>query len=426
LAPPIGGAAKGYVKRTVGRMQPPDEVVYEFLPPEDDGEAGGGGGEAGKAAAPVSVANAQDVPYIELARREAADAEAKARAAGGPPPRPEYERICGRSDRAHGFEPPEQRLSRLRAEIAELLSSPASDENVPPSGQKSATGAAATSKEGEASEPPGGDPTSVASELQILQERLNGIASDSSVWGSSGTSAKASTGGPPGTISRSLLGQLERLAAGDGRDTTAAAGGGTAGTVTYELSYTPSTSVGADVAKLTALEGSVAEIEKRLGVLEPNCPFTDLQTAITQLQKKFAALDNSKIDTISRRVHVVMGDVDAMLTKKTELEGVKGHHDDHVDQKVSELYEMCHRWTSTAAALPGVLARLQSLKALHQKSASFSQRLAALEAQQEELTKLIEATNTAVQEMGGSLKENIGAMQDNMKSLETKIMKVVK
>merc|ERR1712241_1071706 len=100
-----------------------------------------------------------------------------------------------------------------------------------------------------------------------------------------------------------------------------------------------------------------------------------------------------------------MGDLDQALAKKAEL--VSANADPELDRKVSELYEFCHRWSATAASLPTLVSRLQSLQALHQQSATFAARLTALEEQQVELVKLLETTNRAVQELGVGLKENM-------------------
>eukprot|EP00971_Amphidinium_carterae_P180272 3575604-Amphidinium_carterae.1 len=128
---------------------------------------------------------------------------------------------------------------------------------------------------------------------------------------------------------------------------------------------------------------------------------------------------------VSRRVQVVMSEVDAVLSKKAELQDTK-EADADMERKINELYEFCHCWSATAASLPAMVVRLQSLQALHHQSASFATRLEALESQQDELMKLLETTSAAVQELGASLKDNVTIMRDNMKTLESKMVDVAK
>merc|ERR1712032_78164 len=104
--------------------------------------------------------------------------------------------------------------------------------------------------------------------------------------------------------SGSLLSQLEKLATASG--TKGVSGGD--GRVTYELSYAPSTTAIADSSKIAALESSIADIEKQLGVLDPSCPFTDLQSAVSLLQKRISLLDDKKLESIRNGVDKVSQD----------------------------------------------------------------------------------------------------------------------
>lgn len=286
------------------------------------------------------------------------------------------------------FEPPEQRLARLQAEVSELLKY------------------TEKSKDTGAADILGGDPVAMSTELKVLEQRLAGLAESS--WGRSGGRNQASGYAMPS----SLVSQLERLAS------TGPAAPGSDGQVTSEIHYTPSVASISDGAKLASMESSIAEIEKQLGVLHPSNPFPDLQTAITQLQKRISLLDAQKLETIQKSLDKVLSEVQQVLNKKAELEGTA---DKDLDLKVSQLYDFCHRWSATAASLPLIVARLQSLQALHLQSASFASRLNALEKQQEELARLLETTSEAVQDLHTGLRENISIVKDNMKSLEDKI-----
>lgn len=308
--------------------------------------------------------------------------EANGGAGGKTLARPKREFEVGSS-----FEPPEQRFARLQAEVAELLKY--------------------TEKSKEA-DVLGADPVAMSMELKVLEQRLAGLAESS--WGRSGGRHQASGYAMPS----SLVSQLDRLASGPASTST---GAGADGQVTYEIHYTPSVANISDGAKLASMESSIAEIEKQLGVLQPSNPFPDLQTAIAQLHKRISLLDAIKLETIQKSLDKVLGEVQQVLNKKAELEGT----DKDLDQKVSQLYDFCHRWSATAASLPLIVQRLQSLQALHLQSASFASRLNALEKRQEELARLLETTSEAVQDLHTGLRENMSIVKENMKSLEDKI-----
>ncbi|CAE7286703.1 dctn2 [Symbiodinium natans] len=263
--------------------------------------------------------------FSSFADKEGA-AAAKARAAAKP--RRGYEVA------PPGFEPPEQRLARLQAEVADLLR----------------LAQASAEKEAVAAELLGGDPTEMTAELKVLEKRLAALSEGSAPW--RGAAGKKATGGY--TMPASLIGQLDRLASGQPGPSAGE------GQVTYQINYTPSAASIGDGAKLAAMESSISDIEKQLGVLEPISHFPDLQTAVTQLQKRLALLDAPKLEAITKGVDKVAREVEQVLAKKAQLEGTV---DRDLDHKVSQLYDFCHRWSATAASLPQIVARLQSLQA---------------------------------------------------------------
>lgn len=299
------------------------------------------------------------------------------------------------------FEAPEQRLARLQGEIAEL--------------QQLAT-RTVNQDQGTAAEVLGADPAAVAAELKVLESRLKGLASSAA---SSWTPGQGTSDGHAFSIPQSLASQIQRLASGPGSGPAK----GSDGRVTYEISYVPSTSAIADSAKIAALESTLADMEKRIGVSVAASPFPDLHTAVTRLQGRVELLDPQRVEIVSKNVDKVMKEIDNLLTKKVELEGTG---DKELGKKVNQLYDFCHRWSATAASLPAIVARLHSLQALHQQSATFSSRLVALEKQQDELTKLLETTSTAVQHLGVGLQENMAIVSENMRSLEEKMSKVAR
>mmetsp|Transcript_113147 Transcript_113147/g.292663 ORF Transcript_113147/g.292663 Transcript_113147/m.292663 type:complete len:376 (-) Transcript_113147:227-1354(-) len=363
-----------------------EEAVFEYTPEPAAAAGGGRQDRAGGGGITISVNGGGGAGSVGLRRQ-----------------RTEYE-AYGASN-LRGFEPPEQRLSRLTAEVADLIKLTESQKS-----QEAAKNAAGASI--------GGDPAAVQAELRVLEQRLGGLARDG-VGAVRSADAQTSAVGS-GATAGSLAVQLERLAAGGGATFSAGSG---EGRVTYEISYAPTASSVSDESKIAALENTVAGIEKQLGVFDQGCPFADLQTATMQVQRRISSLDSQKIDAIRSGVHKTMSEVDAVLQKRSELEGVSADPD--LDRKANELFEFCHRWNAVAPSLPTIVQRLQSLQALHQESSSFTSRLAALETQQEELAKLLETTNTAVEELGTTLQSNMAIVRDSMRALEEKVTKVV-
>eukprot|EP00927_Polykrikos_kofoidii_P071966 TRINITY_DN68143_c0_g1_i1.p1 TRINITY_DN68143_c0_g1~~TRINITY_DN68143_c0_g1_i1.p1 ORF type:complete len:394 (+),score=59.03 TRINITY_DN68143_c0_g1_i1:132-1313(+) len=386
-----------------------EDVVYEFVP---EPTAPKTSPVAAQACRPhqASRDGVDERPGPNPRDAQSAFAKREALNSTGANIKPKSYETLGASPGVGVFEPPEQKLAKLQQELTELLKLAEG-----PTVMKDTTGKTGASLLG-------GNPADVTAELKSLEQRLIALARTSPpVWQQDGSRIGEGRPGPM-AMPGSLTSQLEMFAAGvkgvpsppveaDGR-------------VTYEISYAPSTNSVADSSKLAALESTVADIEKHLGVQDSGCPFADLHTAVGHLQKRLSLLDASKLDAISHRVKAVMTDVDRMLEKKAELEG-RGRDDD-IDKKVNDLYEFCQRWSAASASLPVVVTRLRSLQALHKQSASFTGRLQSLEQQQDDLLRLLDTTSVAVHELGTSLQENMIIMKDNMSTLEEKVAKALK
>jgi len=215
-----------------------------------------------------------------------------------------------------------------------------------------------------------------------------------------------------------------RSAVADGLDglfaRVSGAGEGTAegDDMTWEIHYTPSVEVAANGSRLGALESSLAEMTKQIGAFEASSHFSDLQGAMSHVHSRLSLLDTQKLEAIRHGAEKAKCGLDLCLTNKEES---RKSLDIKTSVAVSDLYDHCHLFFSTAASLPATTSRLQSLQWLHQTEASFVSRLSALESQQDELTKLLEVTNGVVREIQVGMKENMSIMQANVATLEARL-----
>lgn len=95
-------------------------------------------------------------------------------------------------------------------------------------------------------------------------------------------------------------------------------------------------------------------------------PFRDLVSGIDEIKSRLALLDQAKVESVSKKMKALEKTMEGTIKKKQEFEGEKGAW----EKKASDLFEICNRWDATALALPAVVTRLRSLKALHQQSGS--------------------------------------------------------
>ncbi len=63
------------------------------------------------------------------------------------------------------------------------------------------------------------------------------------------------------------------------------------------------------------------------------------------------------------------------------------------------MFDMLSKWDATNQQLPSIVARLKSLKALHEEAAAFSHTVHELEAQQEEMKKLLKSDSELLKQV---------------------------
>eukprot|EP00397_Hematodinium_sp_SG-2012_P031018 GEMP01032892.1.p1 GENE.GEMP01032892.1~~GEMP01032892.1.p1 ORF type:complete len:372 (+),score=72.35 GEMP01032892.1:61-1176(+) len=299
-------------------------------------------------------------------------------------PRLEYQIAPGHKAKLKNFETPEQRLIRLQGETSDFIEFLAAREE--------------SREEGE-------NHKEMKQELEVLERQLHEILPDEKVKKSL---KEAETGMSTQNITfNSLLTQMKQLSKPSGsKDATS--------DITYELYCKPATQQSVEYTQIASIENKIAALENQLGNTTL-MPYENIASALNEVQHRLATFDRAKIEAINKRITVLMQDIDNVLKKKTELDGGND------DEKINELYEMCHQWQASSTVLPGVLARMRALKVIHEQSGSFASRLTVLEQQQSETQKMLETCTTALQQVQKSMSSNIATMQQNMETLQARI-----
>eukprot|EP01067_Filipodium_phascolosomae_P000222 Filipodium_phascolosomae@DN118_c0_g1_i1.p1 len=319
----------------------------------------------------------------------------------------EYELISGCTANLEHFETPTQRLMRLQNEMTELQVF-IQDQEI---NQRNLNEFFEV------------DSSVVKGELGILEKQLELLLHEKELLDATGVKSVIR----PMTGQRSLFASLVKfmdiLALQEEeprKDEKRQAVGLAADNITYELYCPPAEKDDLfDVARVVTLESRLAQLEKDIGSdAVTDLPFGDLQSAVVDLAERLSVLDPQKLDQISRRMQALMGELEQMLKKRDEL--LNGT-DLQVDSKVNEMYDLCYRWRAASSALPVVIGRLKSLKALHQRAGTFASRLSVLEKQQAEVARLVESTSQTLANVQKSMSSNAKLMKANVDVLSQRV-----
>jgi len=208
-------------------------------------------------------------------------------------------------------------------------------------------------------------------------------------------------------LTKKLLAELSALSKGKGEAKDSK------GQVTYELYYTPDKSKYLQMSKFADIERRIAELEKVLGT---NQSFPILESPVLNLvdslRGEVTSLTPSNLDALQRKLSIVSQELNEVLSKHESL-SPNGQ-----DQQISEIYEMMKKWDSVSSSLPSLVARLNTLKSLHEQSASFVSSLQQLDSHQTELKTLLKSDQELLSQLDKNFQENFTTIQSNFSNLE--------
>uniref|UniRef100_A0AAQ4RYG4 Dynactin 2 (p50) n=1 Tax=Gasterosteus aculeatus aculeatus TaxID=481459 RepID=A0AAQ4RYG4_GASAC len=220
---------------------------------------------------------------------------------------------------------------------------------------------------------------------------------------------------PDGALARRLLTQLECAKGGRGSATgdskPPASAKGPDGVVLYELHSRPEQEKFNESAKMAELEKRLAELEMAVGSgsdkqgpLSAGVQGASLMATIELLQARVSALDSATLDQVEARLQSVLGKMNEIAKHKAAIE------DAETQNKVSQLYD--------------VVQRLVAVKELHEQAMQFGQLLTHLDTTQQMINNSLKDNNTLLTQVQQTMKENLGAVEENFAALDQRMKKL--
>ncbi|KAF6738793.1 Dynactin subunit 2 [Oryzias melastigma] len=244
-----------------------------------------------------------------------------------------------------------------------------------------------------------------------------------------GPQAHINLADPDGALARRLLTQLEVAkgphgsAAGDGKP--AASTKAPDGVVLYELHSRPEQEKFNQSAeelekRLAELEIAVGSGSNKQGPLNAGLQGVNLMDTIEILQAKVSALDSATLDQVEARLQSVLGKMNEIAKHKAAIE------DAETQNKVSQLYDVVQKWDAVSTSIPQVVQRLVAVKELHEQAMQFGQLLTHLDTTQQMINNSLKDNNTLLTQVQQTMKENLGAIEENFAALDQRMKKLSK
>uniref|UniRef100_A0AAQ4QZE6 Dynactin 2 (p50) n=1 Tax=Gasterosteus aculeatus aculeatus TaxID=481459 RepID=A0AAQ4QZE6_GASAC len=234
---------------------------------------------------------------------------------------------------------------------------------------------------------------------------------------------------PDGALARRLLTQLECAKGGRGSATgdskPPASAKGPDGVVLYELHSRPEQEKFNESAKMAELEKRLAELEMAVGSgsdkqvhADTHTPIYSSPATIELLQARVSALDSATLDQVEARLQSVLGKMNEIAKHKAAIE------DAETQNKVSQLYDVVQKWDSMSTSVPQVVQRLVAVKELHEQAMQFGQLLTHLDTTQQMINNSLKDNNTLLTQVQQTMKENLGAVEENFAALDQRMKKL--
>jgi len=195
--------------------------------------------------------------------------------------------------------------------------------------------------------------------------------------------------------------------------------------IVYELYYSPEQKKQMAAQKMGEIEKRVSELENLLGQA------TQLQAVISsgvlihsvdEMSEKLKLLTNpTQLESLQRKLKTITQEIESVNEKAKGTPQQQPY-----EKKVDELFTLMTKWDVTSQQLPAIVSRLQSLKVLHEESASFHQNIVQLDSQQQEMKKLLKSNTELMSQLDKNFSANVGIIQNNVTSLEKRFTALAK
>lgn len=184
-------------------------------------------------------------------------------------------------------------------------------------------------------------------------------------------------------------------------------------------------------AKTTKATAALEERLRRLEALvgEPSVQTTgskNLAERCIAMEKATAHLDAAATTAVAKKAKVIRQDLEAAAKARNKFIAASSNNRGAEDGKtIASLHEAFQQLSGMSQHLPVLAGRCQALAQQHAETATWAARLASAEQTVASMRQQLTSTEEAVGQLEKGLKENAIQMQDNMKTLDEKMNKIL-
>ena len=199
-------------------------------------------------------------------------------------------------------------------------------------------------------------------------------------------------------------------------------------TLTYELYHNVDTVRVREAEAMNDLELRVASLEKLLVQKDKDedreSSTSTILSAIRKMENQMELLRPQTLDALSRRMKTIVSEYESFSRRMSRARSKNGGVSNPIRaQKLATALEKIDSYDKISASIPSLVKRLKTLRALHEESATFSNRLSAIEKRQDRALEDLDRSEKLVSELEVAMRENMKTIAKNIEVLDERIDK---
>jgi len=145
--------------------------------------------------------------------------------------------------------------------------------------------------------------------------------------------------------------------------------------------------------------------DNKLVVLNNYLKDKSLTEMVQELSAKVSQLDQSSLERVESRLHVITDKLSQIAERKPQFEDLERN------SKINELYELVTKTDKCRTTLPNVLQRLEALSELQEQAIQFSSGLSYLDSLETQILDSMKTNEKQLQVMKESFETNVESIK---------------
>ena len=197
-------------------------------------------------------------------------------------------------------------------------------------------------------------------------------------------------------------------------------------TLTYELYHNADTAKIREAEAMNDLELRIASLEKLLVQKEEDKKNdSSILSSIRKMENQMDLLRPQTLDALSRRMKTIVNEYESFSRRMSRARSKNGGVSNPIRaKKLSSALEKIDSYDKISASIPSLVKRLKTLRGLHEESATFSNRLSAIETRQNHALEDLERSEKLISDLEVAMRENMKTIAKNIEVLDTRLDKL--